>query len=74
MERRHFWVQPRSSIRDISTQVETRGPWQDGLSSNAIDYVSICIFDVAGLPGLEDGLSFMAYWGTTSASQLLTAW
>ncbi|MBG6054578.1 hypothetical protein IWX81_000968 [Salinibacterium sp. CAN_S4] len=61
-------------IRQIASEVEVRGPWQDGLPSGDDEPVWICVFDVAGLPGLEDGLTYMAYWGVISASQNLTAW
>jgi hypothetical protein len=61
-------------VRQIATQVETRGPWHVGLPAGDEDRVSICIFDVAGVPGLKEGLRYMAYWGITSQSQNLTAW
>lgn len=61
-------------VREIATKVETRGPWQDGLPPKDEEPVSICIFDIAGIAELEDGLTYMAYWGIVSQSQNLTAW
>jgi hypothetical protein len=61
-------------VRDIASMVETRGRWDTDLPTDLDTLVTICIFDVAGVPALEDGIAFMAYWATSTGQQALTAW